>query len=131
MMADSDQSGAQTPGLSIPADTQAKFGPLIELIQASESMNDEERQYWINILPVMTAEQLKSLQDILDNERTQLAAIDAKYNKELSAIGEQKMLEQIEADRKKRLDKRKKTQAQEKEDQQKQGDALLEEIQKL
>jgi hypothetical protein len=65
--------------LVIPAETQAKFGPLVMLIQGSESMNTEERQYWINILPVMTQEQLQSLNDILVNEKEQLAAIDAKY----------------------------------------------------
>ncbi len=42
-------------------------------------MNLEERQYWINILPIMTPEQIKNLRDILTNEKEQLAAIDAKY----------------------------------------------------
>lgn len=46
-------------------------------------MNNEERQYWINILPIMTPEQLKNLEDILASEKKQLAAIDAKYSKEM------------------------------------------------
>ncbi|MEQ1849016.1 MAG: hypothetical protein ABL890_00285 [Candidatus Peribacteraceae bacterium] len=65
--------------LQVPAETQAKFGAVVELIKGSESMNMEERQYWINILPVMTEEQLRSLNEILVNEKAQLAAIDAKY----------------------------------------------------
>jgi hypothetical protein len=76
----------QASGLVIPAETEAKFGPLLALIKGSESMNDEERQYWINILPIMTPDQLKNLEDILQNEKQQLAAIDAKYSKEMSAI---------------------------------------------
>lgn len=68
-------------GLQIPDETRVKFGHLIELIQASESMNNEEKQYWINILPIMTQDQLKNLEDILVNEKKQLAAIDAKYTK--------------------------------------------------
>ncbi len=44
-------------------------------------MNNEERQYWINILPIMTPEQLKNLEEILLSEKEQLAAIDAKYSK--------------------------------------------------
>jgi hypothetical protein len=73
-------------GLQIPADTQAKFPALLAMIQSSESMNDEERQYWINILPIMSEEQLKNLEDILSSEKTQLAAIDAKYSKEISNV---------------------------------------------
>ncbi len=84
-MADSAQpqaSGAQTTsgGLVISPEIQEKFSPLLELIKASESMNNEERQYWINILPVMTPEQIKNLEDILQNEKKQLAAIDEKYS---------------------------------------------------
>ena len=82
----SDQSKPQTPGLVIPAETQQKFGQLIALIKGSESMNDEERQYWINILPIMTPEQVKNLQEILENERNQLQAIDAKYAKEMGKL---------------------------------------------
>lgn len=50
-------------------------------------MNNEERQYWINILPVMTPEQIKNLDDILTNEKKQLAAIDEKYSKESAGSG--------------------------------------------
>ncbi len=82
-MADQAQPPATT--LVIPPDAQAKYGPLIEMIKASESMNNEERQYWINILAVMTPEQIKNLEDILMNEKQQLAAIDAKYKKDQPA----------------------------------------------
>ncbi len=78
----SDQSAST---LVIPADIQEKFGDLILLIRQSESMNDEERQYWINILPIMTPEQIQNLQDILMNEKQQLAAIDAKYAQQTDA----------------------------------------------
>ncbi len=89
-MADQSQppaSGTQKTGLVISDEIQQKFGPLIGLIKGSESMNNEERQYWVNILPVMTPEQLKNLEDILSSEKKQLAAIDAKYSKEMSQAG--------------------------------------------
>jgi hypothetical protein len=63
----------------VPPQTQQQFPNLVALILKSESMNDEERKYWINILPAMTPEQQTSLTEILTNERDQLAAIDAKY----------------------------------------------------
>jgi hypothetical protein len=72
--------------LVIPPEISEKHGGLIALIRNSESMNDEERQYWINILPVMTEEQIKNLIDILENEKRQLAAIDEKYANDASSI---------------------------------------------
>src|SRR3989338_6948393 len=82
----SDQPQPKSGGLTITPETQQKFGPLIDLIKGSESMNNEERQYWINILPIMTPEQLKNLEDILSSEKKQLAAIDAKYSKEMTEV---------------------------------------------
>ena len=78
------QSGGT--GLIIPPEVQQKFASILVLIQGSESMNNEERQYWINILPIMTPEQLKNLEEILSSEKKQLAAIDAKYSKEMSQV---------------------------------------------
>ncbi len=68
--------------LVVPPDTELRFAELLALIKGSESMNNEERQYWINILPIMTQEQLKNLEDILSSEKKQLAAIDEKYTKQ-------------------------------------------------
>ncbi len=68
-----------SPLVIVPPELQEKQPELVELILKSESMNYEERQYWIDILPVMTADQINQLRQILHNERTQLAAIDAKY----------------------------------------------------
>lgn len=56
------------------------YTDLIELINGSESMNDEERQYWIQILPIMTPPQVQNLREILQNEKKQLADIDRKYS---------------------------------------------------
>lgn len=72
--------------MTVPPGVAAKFGDLIELIKASESMNDEERRYWINILPIMTPEQIGNLREILQNEKEQLAAIDEKYATEMRKV---------------------------------------------
>jgi len=83
-MADTQQTGATAGGkqladFTIPDSVRTQFAEIIGLIMQSESMNDEERQYWFDILPVMNGEQVENLKTILVNERTQLAAIDAKY----------------------------------------------------
>lgn len=70
-------------GVQITDETRKAFPDHIALILGSESMNDEERQYWINILPVMTPEQLENLRGILENEKNQLAEIDRKYSSQV------------------------------------------------
>lgn len=67
-------------------------------------MNDEERQYWIDILPVMTPTQVTQLKDILENEKMQLAAIDAKYAKEIENIGQRQSVEHVSEERHQRLE---------------------------
>ena len=98
-MADPAQKPPAQGGLQIPPEVQEKFGELIELIKASESMNDEERQYWINILPIMTPEQIQNLRDILENERRQLQEIDKKYSKEIDQAGQQELIARTASER--------------------------------
>jgi len=99
------------PGITVPPDLLAKYPQLVPLILSSESMNQQERQYWINILPVMTAEQVSNLEGILLNEKKQLEAIDKKYSKEIDQIGQAQMLRQTEDERRKRAEERKAAEA--------------------
>ena len=117
-----------TSKLTIPADVQQKYPQLLELIKGSESMNDEERQYWINILPIMTPDQVKNLSDILENERKQLAAIDAKYQTEIQRIGQTEVTRQTEEERKKRRDQRASSEDTDKKQEDAAADDLLKQI---
>ncbi|MEN9560893.1 MAG: hypothetical protein RIQ56_166 [Candidatus Parcubacteria bacterium] len=96
----------------IPDEIRQKFPDLIDLIIGSESMNDEERQYWINILPIMTPDQVQNLREILANERVQLKAIDDKYAKEIERIGSSEQIRQTGEQRsRKRSERQSKEQA--------------------
>jgi hypothetical protein len=87
-----------------PARLREQFPEIVDLILASESMNDEERQYWIDILPVMTSEQVEQLHTILKNEKEQLAAIDAKYDPQIQAVANQERpLKQIAEERRNKM----------------------------
>lgn len=66
--------------LVVPADIQEKFGELINLIKESRSMDDGERQYWVDVLPIMSDDQIQNLRDILDNEKKQLAEAASAYS---------------------------------------------------
>lgn len=78
---------------SIPSLVQEKFPDLIQLIKETESMNDEERDYWFQILPIMTEEQIKKFRDILVNEKQQLTNLDKEYEQELQKLNEKHMIE--------------------------------------
>ncbi len=126
----SQSSGAgSSGGLTIPAEVQQKFGPLIELIKGSESMNNEERQYWINILPIMTPEQLKNLEEILTNEKSQLQAIDEKYGKEAAAIGDDKVVAKMEEEIKRKRKQRETVEKRLSDEEGKAEDNIMEQIQ--
>lgn len=86
----------------IPDDIQARFPELTALILSSESMNDEERQYWVNILPIMTPEQIQNLKEILQNEKTQLQEIDKKYAGTLNEADQRELIARTEVERKNR-----------------------------
>lgn len=109
----------------VPADVRARFGDLIDLILASESMNDDERRYWIDILPAMNEEQVAKLRDILVRERDQLAAIDAKYANDMSRLADAKAARHLGDERRERQGRRESTEAQAREEEAKAAEELL------
>lgn len=74
-----------TSTLIVPDDIAQRFPELIEMIKASRSMNDEERQYWVDALSIMSEDQVKNLYSILDNERKQIQAAEENYKKSMQA----------------------------------------------
>ena len=126
-MADKDAK----QGLTIPDEVKEKHPELIELILGSESMNDEERQYWINILPITTPDQVENLRSILVNEKKQLAAIDKKYSKEIEQMGEAHLIKKMEEERRKRRETRSSEEQKAEEKEEAYSDKILEEISEL
>jgi len=100
-------SDKSQPTVMVPAEIKGKHPELVDLILGSESMNDEERQYWINILPVMTPEQIENLRQILQNEKNQLKAIDAKYSKEMENLGRGRSVDEMSKIRREKRTSRK------------------------
>ena len=72
---------------------QAKYPRLIELLLATESMDDSERQYWFDILPSMNADQVQRLTDILETERKKLDELEKKYQSEITNLNQKHMTE--------------------------------------
>jgi hypothetical protein len=63
------------------------------MILATESMDDDERQYWFDIMPSMTDVQVDRLYNILDTERKKLQELEVKYQDEIKELNEKHLIE--------------------------------------
>ena len=90
---------------------QTKFPELIKLILNTESMDDDERQYWFDIMPSMTDSQIDRLYNILETEKKKLEELEVKYQKEIKSLNEKHLIEWQEFQMKKAKDKVSKAQA--------------------
>lgn len=70
-----------TSEITIPQELRKKYPELVELIVESETLDHEDREYWITLLPLMSDEHITRLTEILQNEKDQLLAIEEKYQK--------------------------------------------------
>ncbi len=73
----------------VPESIREKHRELIELIVVTKSMDDEERQYWFHIMPIMTVEQIEKLRNILLTEQQKLAELNKEYSKRVLELNEQ------------------------------------------
>lgn len=72
---------------------QAQYWELVKLVLNTESMDNNEKQYWFDILPSMTDEQVDRLFDILDTERRKLEELEIKYQEEIKSLNEKHLIE--------------------------------------
>lgn len=106
----------------ISDEMQASYPELIKLVLATESMDDEERQYWFDIMPSMNDSQIDRLFNILETERRKLEELELKYQEEIKSLNEKHLIEWQEFQTR---DAKKKIQAAEKEDTQDDPDDVL------
>lgn len=106
----------------IADEIQAQYGELIKLILATESMDDDERQYWFDIMPSMTDNQIDRLFNILETERKKLEDLEVKYQNEIKQLNEKHLIEWQEFQMK---DSKKKIAKQEANDKKEDADDVL------
>lgn len=70
----------------IPEEMQRKYPDVVELVRNSESIDNNEKQYWYDIMPSMTEEQIGRLRNILETERRQLEELNVKYQEEIKKL---------------------------------------------
>jgi len=86
----------------VPNLIREKFPDLIRLIFETESMNTEEREYWLQIMPIMSEDQIVKFREILVNEKEQLSKLDQEYQqgtkapvKEIDEEAKRRQLQEI------------------------------------
>ncbi len=95
----------------VPSLVRNKFADLVKLIYETESMNQEEREYWLQIMPIMSEDQIVKFREILVNEKEQLARLDKEYQSEMSKINRSSPPPIDEAKVKAKMEKIKKAEA--------------------
>lgn len=105
-------------------EVQAQYPELIKLILNTESMDNNEKQYWFDIIPSMTDEQIDRLFDILETERRKLEELEVKYQEEIKNLNEKHLIEWQEFQTKESREKIKKAEESD-EDNQTSADEVL------
>lgn len=115
----------------IPDVVKQKYPELVSLIMETESMQDEERQYWFSILPIMTDEQVARLREILLNEKDQLKKLDDEYTKEIKRVNEEQLLRFREVESKEKWTKIRTAEKSSEEQEKTAEEAVLKKLQEL
>jgi Spy/CpxP family protein refolding chaperone len=77
-------------------------------------MDNNEKQYWFDILLSMTDEQVDRLFDILETERKKLEELEIKYQEEIKSLNEKHLIEWQEFQTKESKEKIKKAEEEDK-----------------
>lgn len=72
---------------------EQQYAELVKLILGTESMDNSEKQYWFDILPSMTDDQIDRLFDILETERKKLEELEIRYQEEIRNLNEKHLIE--------------------------------------
>jgi hypothetical protein len=78
---------------TISDDINSKWPELVKLIKGTESMDDNEKQYWFDILPSMREEQVDRLFAILQSEKDKLDDLENRYQEEIKKLNEKHLAE--------------------------------------
>lgn len=89
-MAELKQNGKT---FKIADETHARYKELVDLVMETESMDDEERQYWFDIMPSMTDSQIDRLYNILETEKKELQKLEVRYQEEIKNLNEKHLIE--------------------------------------
>jgi len=112
----------------IPEEIRKKYPDLAALMAGTESMTQEERDYWFQIMPIMTDDQVQKLRNILIHEKEQLAKLDTEYEAELAKLNDKHVLEWKEKEQREKREQIKTAESAEEVQEKANEDALLKQL---
>jgi len=116
----------------VPTLVRKKFPDLVKLIYETESMNDEEREYWLQIMPIMTEDQISKFREILINEKSELSKLDSDYQSEMQKLAIKNKPKEIDPNAlKERMQSIKEAEASQEDVEQKKEKELLDQLNNL
>ena len=114
---------------TIPDQFIEKKSDLIVLVLQSKSIGSaEEKQNWFNLFPLMNDEQIAKLEDILIREKSKLDEIEKKYEEKKIEIKKKYLLKWQQMWYIKKMDDIKQNEAVTEEKEDKEAEALLDQI---
>jgi len=115
----------------IPEEIRKKYPDLATLMAGTESMTQEERDYWFQIMPIMTDDQVQKLRNILIHEKEQLAKLDTEYEAELAKLNDKHVLEWKEKEQREKREQIKQAESEEQAKEKANEEALLQQLESV
>lgn len=72
---------------------ERKYPELVKLVLEADSIDNKEKQEWLDVMPRMTEEQIDRLFDILETERVKLSELEIRYQEEIRNLNEKHLIE--------------------------------------
>ena len=115
----------------VPALIRENYPNLIKMIFETKSMDQEEREYWLQIMPIMSEDQVTKLLEIMTNEKQQLDEIGKNENNSLADLASSAPAPLTSEDMKKRMEDLKRREQAEEDAEKSRHAAHLEELENL
>lgn len=63
-----------------------KYPDIMKLLYDTPSLNVKEKIYWLQLMPLMSDEQIVKLKSILDTEKKKLLALNKQYEEDIAKL---------------------------------------------
>lgn len=78
---------------SIIDEIRLQYPELVDLVLGSQSIDNNQKQYWFDILPSMTNEQIDRLFNILLTEKQEIERLDLAFQEDVKKLNEKHLIQ--------------------------------------
>ena len=84
---------AEYSGFQVSDKILGKYTKELPLLVNTETLDSQEKQYWLDLLPHMSDDHINRLFIILSHEKQKLAEVEKKYQEEVRLANEETLRE--------------------------------------